>query len=256
MDKILGRVIIKADLIVETGLHIGGGNSSLEIGGIDNSVIKNYKGQPYIPGSSLKGKLRSLTELTMGKLKRKENGEASQCNCGMCEVCKIYGSAATSNSKESNIEVLPTRLIVRDAFLKPDIAEEMKNKEGKFKNLELEYTESKWENTIDRVTSKANPRIVERVPEGTIFETEFIYTIYNEEDINNLKVLFAGFQYLEDDYLGANGTRGYGKVKFKDINISLKLVKDYKVNEIDKLKCFDNMNYDFISKIKENIQCE
>ena len=55
--------VIEGDLELVTGLHIGAGNDEIRIGGIDNPVLKHpYSGQPYIPGSSLKGKVRSLLE--------------------------------------------------------------------------------------------------------------------------------------------------------------------------------------------------
>lgn len=247
MCLLKGRLIIEAKLLVKTGLHIGGGNSSIEIGGIDNSVIKNHKGEPYIPGSSLKGKLRSLTELAYGKTK-----EGGPCNCGECHVCKIYGIAAGSDQNKEGI--LSGRLIVRDAFLDENIRDEMKNKKGDFKELELTYTESKWENSIDRLKSSANPRVVERVPEGTVFNTEFIYNIYNEEDLDNLKELKKSFQFLEDDYIGGNGTRGYGKIKFEGINISLKTLKNYNKEEIvSEVSSLNNLDDNVVKKIKEKI---
>ena len=244
MSKIKGRLIINADLVVKTGLHIGGGNSSIDIGGIDSSVIKDYNGEPYIPGSSLKGKLRSLTELAYGY-----SNEGKPCNCGKCPVCKIYGVGA--NNKNANIkEALPTRIIVRDAFLKRDIAEDMKNKKGEFKNLEFTYTESKWENSIDRLTSSANPRIIERVPQGSVFAIEVIYTIYNDDDIKNLKYLKEGFEFLEDDYLGGNGTRGYGKVNFENIFVYKKKLSNYNTEKIANYSNINEIPEDFINKLK------
>ena len=54
---------ITATIEIVTGLHIGGNNDEIKIGGIDNPVIKNpLTNEPYIPGSSLKGKIRSLIE--------------------------------------------------------------------------------------------------------------------------------------------------------------------------------------------------
>ncbi|MBE6049606.1 MAG: type III-A CRISPR-associated RAMP protein Csm3 [Clostridium sp.] len=258
MSKIIGRVILKADLVVKTGLHIGGGSSSVEIGGIDNSVIKNYKGQPFIPGSSLKGKMRSLTELVLGHLKPKDD-KCSPCQCGECSVCKIYGVGAPNNKKDKDkdIQILPTRVIVRDAFLKPEVAQKMYNKKGDFKELELNYTESKWENQIDRLRSTANPRLIERVPEDAVFETEFIYTVFNKEDIENLNVLIDGFKYLEDDYLGANGTRGYGKVEFKNINISLKKITDYSnVISLETKKDLSSFDSKWIDEVKNYLISE
>lgn len=248
----LGRLIINADLVVKTGLHIGGGSSSVEIGGIDNSVIKNHKGEPYIPGSSLKGKLRSLTELAHNKIGRNEKGENLPCNCGECFICKIYGVSAGEENK--SIDRLPTRIIVRDAFLKESIAETMRRKEKDFKDLELSYTESKWENSIDRLTSKANPRLFERVPEGAIFDLEIIYTIYKEEDIENIKNLIESFQFLEDDYLGGNGTRGYGKVKFENIRFFTKTIKDYTSKKFGDTKAsVDEIDDIWIGKLKKQM---
>lgn len=241
--KILGRVILKAELIVKTGLHIGGGNSTLEIGGIDNSVIKNYKGQPFIPGSSIKGKMRSLTELALGK------GNGKPCDCGNCVVCKIYGTGANNKSEQA----LPTRIIVRDSFLKPDIEKKMINKQDEFKDLELNYTESKWENNIDRLTSKATPRVIERVPEDTIFETEIVYTVFDSDDEKNLKTVIDGLKYLEDDYLGANGTRGYGKIRFNNITTSIKLIENY--DTVDTLPTKDNLselNDEWLNSVSEH----
>ncbi|SMC29414.1 CRISPR-associated protein Csm3 [Clostridium acidisoli DSM 12555] len=248
----LGRLIINADLVVKTGLHIGGGNSSVEIGGIDNSVIKNHKGEPYIPGSSLKGKLRSLTELAHNKIGKNEKGENLPCNCGECIICKIYGASASEENKTQ--DRLPTRIIVRDAFLKDSIAEDMRKKRGEFKELELAYTESKWENSIDRLTSKANPRLFERVPEGAIFELEVIYTIYNEEDIGNFKYLIEGFKFVEDDYLGGNGTRGYGKVNLENIKFFVKTIDDYTIKQFGDVKASVNeINDTWISELKKEM---
>lgn len=246
MSCMRGRLIFKCDLIVRTGIHIGGGNASIGIGGIDSSVIKTHKGEPYIPGSSIKGKLRSLTELSEGKFDTSE-GEVKPCNCGKCQVCKIYGVGANSENKET----LPTRIIVRDAFLKKEIAEEMRNKQGDFKELEFLYTESKWENTIDRLSSKANPRVIERVPEGAIFEVEVIYTVYNEEDLDNLRILKEGFELLQDDYLGGNGTRGYGKVEFKNITIIKKTLKHYSNESKDEYESIDKIPVEYINKLKQ-----
>lgn len=253
----LGRLIINADLVVKTGLHIGGGSTSVEIGGIDNSVIKNHRGEPYIPGSSIKGKLRSLTELAHGKIyKDDKTGQNLPCNCGECFVCKIYGVTASDNKKKKNIDIMPTRIIVRDAFLKANIAEAMRKKEGVFKELELGYTESKWENSIDRLKSNANPRPVERVPEGAIFDLEIVYTIYNEEDIENIKRLKEGFQFLEDDYLGGSGTRGYGKVKLENIQFFIKTIDDYTRKSFGEIKnSINEVDDAWINNLKEQMIC-
>src|ERR1700739_2486715 len=64
--QLIGKLVLSGDLHCETGLHIGAGKGSLEIGGADNPVVKDAFGMPYIPGSSLRGKLRSLLENAMG----------------------------------------------------------------------------------------------------------------------------------------------------------------------------------------------
>lgn len=243
MSETLGRLIIEGELITKTGLHIGGGNSSLEIGGIDSSVVKNRKGEPYIPGSSIKGKMRSLIELAYGK------GNGNPCECGICHVCKIFGVSAGKSA--NNKEILPTRIIVRDAFLKEDILKDMKSKTGEFKDLEFTYTESKWENNINRLNSFATPRVLERVPEGAIFNFEIIYTIYNKEDVENIKYLIEGLEFLQDDYLGGNGTRGYGQVCFKNIKLHKKLIKNYKKELIDEVDNIGEIPKDYIESLKK-----
>lgn len=255
MGALKGRIIINADILLKTGMHIGAGNNSIEIGGIDSSVVKTYKGEPYIPGSSIKGKLRSLTEIAEGRINISENNRGNikgdLCQCGKCPVCKIYGVSANNNE-----EGLPTRIIVRDAFLKEEIRDDMKNKKNGFENLEFTYTESKWENTIDRVTSTANPRVIERVPEGTIFELQIVYTVYNDEDLDNFKYIIDGLEYLQDDYLGGNGSRGYGQVEFKNIKVISKTIKDYKNEKLDEFENLENIQSADIEKIKTEFKIQ
>lgn len=251
MEALKGRIIINADIILKTGMHIGAGNNGIEIGGIDSSVVKTYKGEPYIPGSSIKGKLRSLTEIAEGKVKTNDkNTKGDLCQCGECPICKIYGVSANSNKG------LPTRIIVRDAFIKEEILENMKNKKNGFEKLEFTYTESKWENTIDRLRSTANPRVIERVPEGTIFELQIIYTVYNNEDLDNLKYIINGLEYLQDDYLGGNGSRGYGQVEFKNIQIISKSIKEYRNEKIEEFYNIEDIKSENIEKIKTEFKVQ
>jgi len=186
--KIEGRIKLL------TGLHIGGIKESFKIGGLDNPVIKikiGDKEEPYIPGSSIKGKLRCLLEL--------EEGKKKLCDCNNCNICKLFGSAG----KQKSI----TRAIFRDAYI---INED--------KNQEKQYTEIKPENTIDRVESKANPRFIERVLPGTEFNAEIVLNIFDEDNKTELlKTLKRGFELLQENYLGGSGTRGYGKVDVSDI---------------------------------------
>lgn len=180
--RITNRVIMQIEVKVLTGIHIGGNKEIYGIGGIDNPVIKNpLNNQPIIPGSSLKGKIKSLLSL---------GGE---------NVDKIFGS-----DKEAL-----TRGIFRDLVLSKESAEFLESKLG-FGT----YTEAKTENTIDPKTGKAvNPRITERVPAGVKFTGEIIINAYNSENIQlMIQQLKRGFQLLEMNYLGGSGTRGYGKV--------------------------------------------
>lgn len=226
-----GKMFIEADIVVKTGMTIGGGRSAVEIGGIDNSVLKDSNGVPYIPGSSIKGKMRCLLEKAEGKL---ESTKGKPCSCGWCEICRIFGVGAGRDDSSKNHEEKscsgPTRLYVRDAVLDPRTKEQMINNEGLFSNLELDYTETKWENTIDRITSGANPRNVERVPAGAVFNMDCVFNIFEKDDIELVNFLIEGMELLEDDYIGSNGSRGYGRIGFENIDIKLKTVDDYRNN--------------------------
>ena len=226
--KLLGKVIIKGVIKAETGLAIGGSTVGLDIGGVDNPVIKDAVGRPYIPGSSLKGKMRSLLEKAEGKKPNKSIGGSRIHVCESadeykkCYVCRIFGLPGEMDFSE------PTRLLVRDASLiEESITDEMK------KNLDLEYTEVKFENVIDRITSAANPRQTERVPAGAEFEFEMIYNVFEEEDKERLGKVFTTMNLLEHDYLGSSGSRGYGRISFKDLRIYWNSKEDYESGNTD-----------------------
>ncbi|HAF07923.1 MAG: Csm3 family CRISPR-associated RAMP protein [candidate division TA06 bacterium 32_111] len=226
--KLIKKVFIEGKIQLLTGLHIGGSSTAFDIGGIDSNVIKTSNGIPYIPGSSIKGKMRSLMEMKMSKFTQ-ETGKVDSNNKenSSKEIQNIFGSMAGGNTI--------TRLIVRDSFLDKETLEAMIEKEGEFNQLELEYTEVKWENTIDRLTAKANPRQLERIPAGAKFDFSFVFTMYDENDKSLLKYLFEAMMLLEDDYLGGSGTRGYGRICFKDIKVSEKTAKDYEEIKPEKL---------------------
>lgn len=237
-EAISGKVVIKGKIILKTGLHIGAQTEAIEIGGIDNPVIKDpVTGEPYIPGSSLKGKMRSLfekKEYTKQKEKKenrksgdewynrkiKEDVRIHACKTFdeaiKCPVCRLFG---TSGQKAGD-KNYPARVIFRDAHLCEN------------QNLE-DVIEIKYETAIDRITSAANPRPMERVVPGTEFEFEIVYNVENEneksEDIKNLVNLM---KMLEDDYLGGSGSRGYGKVEFRITSI-VKRTLDYYFNGAD-----------------------
>lgn len=235
--KFSGKYIIKADLKCITGLHIGGTDEGFEIGGMDNPVVKDpITGYPYIPGSSLKGKMRSLIEwaeerVKFAKDKKKGNLIGKLCDCGSCDVCIIFGCSTATTQKE------PTRLTVRDSYPKGlfdmngNILPENERKgtilEWKTNLGENIYTEVKTENAIDRLTSEANPRPMERVPSGSVFEVEMIFDIYRENDIEKMKKIFEAMSLLEDSALGGGGSRGSGKIKFENIKVSFKSIAFY-----------------------------
>jgi CRISPR-associated protein Csm3 len=202
-----GKVIITGEIEVITGLHIGGNKSSLDIGGVDNAFIRTKKGRVFIPGSSLRGKIRSLLEKAEGVFEDKGEPSSSSNN-----VTKIFGIHKAKNVDD----VKPVTLIVRDAYLSEGLKDS-------------DFLEVKTENMINRVTGKAeHPRETERVSEGAKFSFEMIFNLNYEDNENErlLKVLFNGMKLLEDDYLGGSGTRGYGKVKFTNLKLELRS-KDY-----------------------------
>ena len=205
-----GKIFIKGSIVAETGLHIGGSKSSLDIGGIDLNVIKTADKVPFIPGSSLKGKLRSM----LARLAGSESVTADPAS-----VKTLFGDSGENDKKG-----FVTRLLVRDAML-----EDKENFKKRFKDLEFEYTETKWENTIDRKTGTAqHPRQLERVPAGAKFEFEIVYDEYDDAKTKeHLMTLRTAMRLLEGDYLGGSGSRGYGKVRFEGVHYTIKRVEDF-----------------------------
>lgn len=215
--KLISKIFITGQIELVTGLHIGGSKTALDIGGIDPNVIKTSEGVPFIPGSSLKGKLRSLLAREAGSCSVDDDSET---------IKELFGDPPTSKNGQSG---KITRLLVRDSFMNPDSKSKLEKKEGEFSGLELEYTETKWENTIDRKSGTAqHPRQLERVPAGTIFDFELVY---NEFDDNKTETHIAeikkAMKLLEDDYLGGSGSRGYGKIKFINVKFETKDIPNY-----------------------------
>ncbi len=203
-----------------TGLRIGGSKEGLEIGGIDLPVIRHGPNQePYIPGSSLKGKMRFLSEWKEGRVKlgRKRGqltAEVHTCKDVDCPVCRVFGSTDSTWG--------PTRLLVRDAFLDRSWVQAARER---FPLL----TETKTENAINRLWGRAeNPRTGERVPAGARFELEMIYRVFDLEGLEAAKsdeefleeVVWPALRLVELDSLGASGSRGYGKVRFAGLTRS------------------------------------
>jgi len=203
--KLIKKIIYTGTITLKTGLHIGGTNAALNIGGPDKFVVRNpINNIPYIPGSSLKGKMRALVEIANGET---DNGKPT--NDPNSKAGKLFGiSGDTDRSKPSRLIVRDAELIVKDEKLGID--------ENFFTNTDLPYTESKTEVAIDRVTAKANPRTFERVPAGAKFRLNIILNIFEGEVEAELKsTLKQAIRLLEDDYLGGHGSRGYGQVKIE-----------------------------------------
>lgn len=260
---LLGKVTLNCQLTAQTGLHIGGGNENLDIGGLDKPVIRDpLTKYPYLPGSSIKGKLRATLERLLNKpLNRRGSRDTWRYESDdlidgftevererfikyegarTCQISRLFGSTGGSKFwmeietakqeglfneknltktiegkncvKVSSGRNATSRLIIRDSHLDPDSAAQLKKVD-----TGLYMTEWKFENNIDRVTAAANPRQLERVPAGSKFNFELVYTVENAkqaiEDLQNIAITLA---FLEDDALGGSGSRGYGKVKFEN----------------------------------------
>ncbi|MGV2928382.1 type III-A CRISPR-associated RAMP protein Csm3 [Macrococcus capreoli] len=194
---------IKIDFEIEvlTGLHIGGGGEISMIGAIDSPVVRDsHTHLPIIPGSSIKGKLRTLLAKTKNDL------PVSHHNGDHDEIKRLFGSSEPKNIQRA-------RLQISDAFFNEESFNE-------FNKLDIPYTETKFENTIDRKTLIANPRQIERVTRGAKFDLTVIYNVENEEQVNeDFENIKTAITLLEHDYLGGGGTRGNGRIKFnvKDI---------------------------------------
>lgn len=193
------KIQITGIIEVKTGMHIGGSSAFAAIGAVDAPVIKDVRTHlPMIPGSSLKGKIRALLakEYNEEKVANKPDDDA------VC-LTRLFGSAKKGQVKRS-------RIMISDMFL---ANEDELRKQG-LQSL----TEIKFENTINRATAVANPRQIERVIRGSRFNLDMIYEVEKEDEIvDDFSVLTEGLKLLQYDYLGGNGSRGYGKVVFCDL---------------------------------------
>lgn len=203
---------------VITGLHIGAGDVEMHIGGTDNPVVKHpFTFEPYIPGSSIKGKVRSLLELRSG-LVAKTGGKPISIKAlqGVTDEAQSYGEAiiklfGTSGAEEEELAKYgPSRLSFSDCMLTDECRE-------RAKKGEIVLTEIKSENSINRIKGTAdNPRFTERVPAGIEFSFHITMKVFDKDNADELETkLLEGLKLLEYDALGGNGSRGYGRVKFR-----------------------------------------
>lgn len=248
---ILGKYIIKGKIFLKTGTRIGGSDLGISIGGIDNTMIRNpLNGEPYIPGSSLKGKMRSLLERLYKKHLENYGNDKNEiyrheCSSRDCDICRLFGSSPRNNQGDrANI---PSRLIVRDAHLTMESKQMLETME-----TDVPYAEWKSENSLDRVTCHASPRSAERVPAGTEFEFELIYTAEDENHINeDLENIIKALELIEDDYIGSSGSRGYGKVEFKIEQLLFKSESYYTGKEAQVKEV--NVSGKSLSEVKEEL---
>ena len=220
MDTLKGKLLIKGTIKLITGLHIGTSGDFSAIGAVDTIVIRDsVTNKPIIPGSSLKGKMRYLlartkynSSLELEDIKKEDNS-----------IKRLFGSSDP---------VVTSRLQFQDILLSDKSIEELKDAE-----FDLPYTEIKYENTIDRTTGIANPRQLERVPAGSEFDFKIVYNIEKIEEINeDMENILLMIDVLEDDYLGGHGTRGYGRIKFKNFSLNIKTYTEENEKELASIK--------------------
>lgn len=191
----LNKVLIKGEIELVTGLHIGTGGEFAAIGAADSPVIRDVlTNESIIPGSSLKGKLRSM--LAARYSQERANGADDDCD----EIKRLFGS------KDK-----PSRLIFSDMSI---------SNINELKALNIyTTTEVKFENNINRLSGVANPRQIERTIRGCKYSMDIIYNLSDEKEaLEDIAMLAEGFKLLEFDYLGGHGSRGYGKVKFNNLS--------------------------------------
>lgn len=244
--KLKSKIFINGTIKALTGLHIGGNSIGMAIGGADKVVVRNpLTNEPYIPGSSLRGKMRALLERARGAENFNDNTEggffcdikkdAIEASAGRnpeTSLGKLFGISADKGNKQ------PTRLMVRDAHLTPGSKNQLENAP----NTDMPMTEVKTEVNIDRITSAANPRQFERVPAGAEFHFEMVLTLLEGDDESHfLSLIREGLELVQNDSLGGHGARGYGAVEFSIERLQERTMQHYQKGEAatdvnDKLK--------------------
>lgn len=192
-----GKIRISGNILVKTGMHIGGSGAFAAIGAVDSPIIRDARTNlPMIPGSSLKGKMRSL-------LAKEFNERVVSPDDDDIRLTRLFGSAKKGSVKPSRIQI-SDMIMVNDQELREKGLQSM--------------TEVKFENSINRATAVATPRQIERVVRGSIFELDIIYEVENiEELLEDMETIGEGMKLLQYDYLGGSGSRGYGKVGFSHL---------------------------------------
>ncbi len=192
------KIQITGTVEVVTGMHIGGSGAFAAIGAVDSPVIKDVRTNlPMIPGSSLKGKMRTLLAKQYNEVIGKPDDDCER-------LTRLFGSAKKDHVKASRVQI-------SDMFM-------INDKELREQGLQS-LTEVKFENSISRTTAVANPRQIERAIRGSVFALDIMYEAENDNQIHeDMETLANGIKLLQYDYIGGSGSRGYGKVKFHDLS--------------------------------------
>ena len=191
-----GKLKISGEIEVITGMHIGGSSQFSAIGAVDSPVIRDsYTDKPMIPGSSFKGKMRTLLAKQYSKTAMLQDHNADPEI-----ILRLFGSSNKNAIK-------PSRLLFSDMFL-------LNEQELKTVGIDS-VTEVKFENSINRLTAIANPRQIERTLRGSKFGLDVIYNVEEEA----FKAIKEGMLLLEYDYIGGHGSRGYGKIKINGLKV-------------------------------------
>lgn len=233
-DKLNRKIFLRGKVVVESGLHVGGADNSLDIGGERNPVIRIHRNgfdEPYIPGSSIKGKIRSMLEHLRGDFGHRGK-ELVEADKESQPTARIFGTGAGGDGNGQSSFSRSSRVIFRDAFIS-----DADN---------TDPTEVKTENSVSRITSKANPRPIERVLPDTEFNLEIVFDVYekdlekkdayadkkqDDDFVNDAQRIIGytliGMTLVEESYLGGGGSRGSGKVKFVLDGFEVKTKQDY-----------------------------
>ena len=200
---LVGKLKVTATLRVETGMHIGASSDFAPIGAVDSPFLRDpLTKQPIIPGSSLKGKIRTLLARSCST----QDYVLNDIDKDSPQIRRLFGSAAQGSGGGQ-----AARLQFSDIRMTPESL-------AQFGSMELDtyIGEIKFENSINRATAVANPRQIERLPAGTEFAFTLIYNIERPAELmEDMQILGKGLRLLQMDYLGGHGSRGYGRVSLR-----------------------------------------
>ncbi|MDR1487570.1 MAG: type III-A CRISPR-associated RAMP protein Csm3 [Deltaproteobacteria bacterium] len=203
--KLIGIEEMRGTLkVLESGLRIGGSKENIGIGETDNPIIRHpITNSPYVPGSSIKGKIRSLLEL---RDCRASQNYGTPCDCGECPVCNLFGHPHIKKR-----EAPPSRLLFRDCQPNQTTIKDWQEA-GRDSEVKMEVLIDRRSNTAK---GNIGPRATERIPAGGEFDFSLVIRLFEGDDPSKFyRYLADGFELLGRDYLGGYGSRGYGHVAF------------------------------------------